>query len=218
MNMRTTRGLTVIGSALLLAAAAQGRAQSADKFYLDLNLGAAVPQNTEIRSSPLGNNGNVQYDAGVRGVVGLGYHFTSSFTGELETGVIWNNVHSIRGNVLSSVNASADLYQIPLLADFIYTPFRGDFTPYAGVGVGGAMSYFDSSDVPLFGARFTDEDFSFAYQAEVGFKYSISPDIDLGLEYKFLGTTDHSWSDRGITFKTDGTMTHAILATLTWKF
>lgn len=201
-----------------MATATQSRAQSADKLYLDLNLGAAIPQSTEIRSSPMGNNGNVQYDTGVRGVVGLGYNFTPSFAGELETGVVWNNIHSIHGNNLSSANSSAELYQFPLLADFIYTPWHDDFVPYVGVGIGGAMSYFNSSNVPLFGPRFTDEDFTFEYQAELGFRYSIGPNVDIGLEYKFLGTTDHSWSDRGINFNTDGTMTHSVLATLTWKF
>lgn len=216
-NMKTSRGLTIIGGALLLATV-QSRAQSADKLYLDLDLGAAVPQSTEIRVSPLGNNGNVQYDAGVRGGVTLGYNFSPSFAAELETGVIWNSIRSIRGNVVSTTSSGADLYQIPLLANFIYKPFHGAFTPYIGVGAGGESGIFESSNVPLFGSEFHDEDFTFAYQAEAGFKYSISPGVELGLGYKFLGTTDHSWSDHGVNFKTDGTMTHAVMVTLGWQF
>jgi len=215
--MKTSRGLTIIGGALLMAAA-QSRAQSADKFYFDLNAGPAIPQSTGIRVSPFGNNGDVKYNVGFRGDLDFGYNFTPDFAGELESGVIWNGIHSIRGNTLTGSNSRADLFQVPLLANFIYKPMHKAFQPYFGIGVGGEAALFDSANVPLFGSKFTDTDFTFACQAEVGFKYYINSSMELGLAYKFLGTTDHSWSDNGITFKTDGTMTHSVMATFGWKF
>jgi len=42
--------------------------------------------------------------------------------------------------------------------------------------------------------------------------------MDLGVAYKFVGTADHNWHNNNITLKTDGTMTHTILATFTWRF
>ncbi len=199
-------------------AAAQSGAQSVDKYYFDLDVGAAVPQNTGIRVSPLGNDGNVKYNTGFRGDLNFGYNFTPHFAAELESGVIWNGIHSIRDNTLTGSDSRADLFQFPALANFIYKPMHGAFQPYLGVGVGGEAAFFDSANVPLFGSKFTDTDFTFAYQAKAGFKYEISSSIELGIAYKFLGTSGHNWSDNGVTFKTDGTITHALEATFTWQF
>ena len=88
------------------------------------------------------------------------------------------------------------------------------------------VGIFDSSKVtglfnsafPVSRTDFNSTDYTFAYQAELGFKYSLSKYIDLGLAYKFVGTTDHSWTDNNTNLKTDGTMTHAIIATVTWRF
>src|SRR6185437_8762929 len=120
--MSKSRRLTIAGSALLMVTITQSRAQSADKLYLDVGVGPTIAQDADIRISPLGNNGKVQFDPGVRGGIAVGYNFTSSFAGELETGVIWDGVHSINGNVLSSSGATADIYQFPVLANFIYKP------------------------------------------------------------------------------------------------
>lgn len=216
-TMKTSIGLTVVGTSLLLAA--QSRGQSADKFYLDVNVGGAIPQNSKIQVSPFGNSGDVAFDAGVRGGLALGYHITPSFAAQLESGIVWNNVHSIHGNTISSFpGASAEIYEVPMLADFIYKPLHGAFQPYIGAGVGGAATIFDSSNLPLYGSSFSDTDFTFAYQAQAGFKYAVNSNVELGIAYEFLGTLDHHWSDHGVTFKTDGTMTHAIMATLTWRF
>ena len=99
---------------------------------------------------------------------------------------------------------------------------KGGWTPYVGAGVGGAATYLTAQNVPLFGfgchTSYSSTDFTFAYQATAGLKYAISENIELGIAYKFTGTTDHNWSDNGVTFKTDGTVTHAVLASLTWKF
>ena len=57
-------------------------------------------------------------------------------------------------------------------------------------------------------------DFTFGYQGSLGLKYAISENCDLGIAYKFLGTSDH---DMG-RFGTDGTLTHSLLATLTFRF
>jgi hypothetical protein len=46
----------------------------------------------------------------------------------------------------------------------------------------------------------------------------VNETMEMGIAYKFIGTTDHSWSANNVNFDTDGTMTHAILANFTWKF
>lgn len=219
--MKSPRKIATVGTTLLVAATAHSEAQAADKLYLDINAGPAITQDTTVQQSPFGNTGKIQFDTGLRAGLAIGYKVTPSFAAELETGVIWNGVHSIQNNTLSTLGASADLYQIPVLADVIYEPLHGSFQPYVGAGLGGVAGIFDSSNIPLFappGASYSATDWTFAYQLEAGFKYAVSEKVELGLAYKFLATTDHSWTDSGVTFKTDGTMTHAILATFTWRF
>ncbi len=226
--MKESCKITLAGISLVLAAAhthAQCTNQcasvselSVSRLYLGADIGAAFQQDDSIRSSAFGNSGKVDYDAGLRAGVHLGYNWLPCFATELETGVIYNDINSINGNVFSNFGASGALYEIPLLVNFIYKPLHGRFQPYVGAGCGGAVTIFDSSAAPLFGSNFNDSDFAFAYQGEVGFKYSVSRHVQLGLAYQFLGTTDHSWSDHGVPFKTDGIMTHSIVATFDWRF
>ncbi len=205
-----------------MLAAVGASAQAADHYYLDVDMGAAFQPDANIQVSMFGNDGKVQFDTGFRGNVRLGYNFCEHFAAELESGVVWNpvvNFHSAAGdNEASALGYNADLYQIPILVNAIYRPFHGAFKPYLGVGVGGVAGHFDSSNIPLYAPNFSDTDFTFAYQGEAGVKYSIGHRTELGVAYEFLGTTDHNWSQNGYVLKTDGTMTHAVMATLTVRF
>lgn len=189
-----------------------------NKMYVTVDAGPAWQQNLNTK-----NSGEVKFQAGFRGDVIFGYNFCSAFAAEFETGVIDNSVNSIAGNSLSSFSGSADVYEIPILVNAIYrVPLKGALTPYVGVGVGGTATYLDVQNVPLFGfsshSSYQATDFTFAYQATLGLKYAVSKNFDLGIAYKFIGTTDHNWSDNNVSFNTDGTLTHAVLASLTWKF
>lgn len=236
MKRTTQRSLLLAGAACLatpaiLNAAAAGTNSvptssstfSADKFYLDVDAGGSIIPDVDIQSATGGAAGKVVFDTGFRLAVGVGYNVCSSASLELETGVIWNPIHSVAGNALTDFNSSAGLYQVPLLLNAVYRPHvKCPLKPYVGLGIGGVAGVFDSSNIPLFGSpaspNLSDTDFTFAYQATVGVKYAVSQHAELGVAYKFLGTTDHDWSDNGVTLKTDGTMTHTILASFTWRF
>jgi len=215
--MKHTIRLALSGTAVLLAASG---AQAADKIYLEVAAGPAFQQDTSVKTGPFGTGGNVRFDTGTRAGLTLGYQLTQDFAAELETGVIWNSVNSIQGNSLSAFGARADVYEIPFLLNLVYKPWHGSFVPYVGLGAGGAATLFDSANIPPFGpnASYSDTDFTFAYQATVGCNYVLCKHMELGLAYKFMGTTDHKWSDQNITFKTDGNLTHAVMATVTWRF
>lgn len=212
MIMRTPIFLGVAGSTLLIAAVNTG-AQD-DKWYLDADGGAAIQQDVNVKNG----GGKTVFDTGFRTGLALGYNFCDSLAAQLETGVIGNSINSISGTSLSAVGASAETYEIPMLADVIYKiPTRSGFTPYFGVGAGGAATMLRSSNVPL-GFPASDTDFTFACQGLAGLKYAIGKNMEVGVAYKFIATTDHSWSQGGVTFRTDGTMTHSMVATFTWKF
>ena len=225
--MKKTLLFTTAGTCLLLAgqAGAQTNQTSAlvapppaGKMYVTVDAGAAWQQNINTKG-----NGELSFDTGFRGDVIFGYNFCKNFAAELETGVIYSPINSIAGNSLSSFGASADIYEIPILVNAIYRmPLKGGWTPYVGAGVGGAATYLTAQNVPLFGfgshTSYSSMDFTFAYQANAGLKYAVSENVELGIAYKFIGTTDHNWSDNSVSFKTDGTITHAVLASFTWKF
>ena len=209
------------GTSMVLAAV-HGSAQSSDKFYLDVVAGPAWQQNDAIKVSSFGNSGHIEFDTGTRADLRLGYDLCPHFSAELESGFTWNAVHNIHtpfgDDESSALGYSADLYEVPMLVNLVYRPLRGAFQPYIGVGCGGAVGFFDSSNIPLYSSNFAATDWTFAYQGEAGFKYQASRHVEVGLAYEFLGTTDHSWSDSGYSLKTNGTKTHAVLATLSWRF
>ena len=219
--MKTTVFFAVAGIFSLGAAAQAGEPTS--KTYLGFDVGVALQQEVNARDNSGADAGKVKFDPGIRGDVVFGYNFCDSFAAELEVGVLANSISSISGNQLSDFGASADLYQIPLLVNAVYRlPLKGPLTAYVGVGVGGAATILQGNNVPLFNfnpnSSYSDVDYTFAYQAMAGLKYAINRNIDLGIAYKFIGTTDHQWTDNGVVFSSDGTMAHTILATFTWKF
>ena len=223
--VKPSRKLTTAGMALLLAGASS-YAQSASKLYVKANGGVAFQQDIALKTQINPVPGDMKFDTGFRAGAVLGYQLNRSFAAELESGIIQNNVNYIGVQTLSSYGANATLDEIPLLVNGVYTPAcKWHLKPYIGVGLGTVIGIFDSSRVT--GLYFTgpggtttyhSTDVTFAYQAEVGLNYMLGRHVTLGLAYKFMGTTDHSWQDNNTPLKTDGTMTHAIEATLTFRF
>ncbi|HEY4414999.1 MAG TPA: OmpW family outer membrane protein [Verrucomicrobiae bacterium] len=229
--MNNSYKLATVGATLLLAATG-GHAQSTGEstgdatghFYMNVDGGVAFQDNTEIRSGSINSSsGDLHFDTGFRVGLEAGYQFNNYFALELESGIIRNTINAIGLQQLSSVGADASLDQVPLLVNGIFTiPLKGPIKPYIGVGVGAMAGIFSSSGVPGSGPgsnpKYNDTDITFTYQAEAGIKYAICRRLELGLAYKFIGTTDHSWHDNNINMKTDGSLTHAIVASLTWQF
>jgi len=221
--MKNSHKTSIAGIAVLLAATTQIHAQSTNKWYVGADAGVALTQNLGITQSPFGYDGDVKFDTGVRGGLTLGYEIKPCLSVELQAGLVENDVSAIHGNNLSA-GANASLYQIPVLVNAIYKPLHGAFQPYLGVGAGFEAGIFDisgitpASNVSLFAPSFNDSDLTFAYQAQAGFTYSLCSHCAVGVAYKFLGTTEHNWSSNGNQLKTDGILTHAIVASLTWKF
>jgi opacity protein-like surface antigen len=98
------------------------------------------------------------------------------------------------------------------MLDVFYTfPRSGRLQGYIGGGLGGVYGVFTGNGTGLLGFQ---TDFTFGYQAIAGVKYSLSERCDIGIGYKFLGTSDH---DLGGGISMDGTMTHSLLAAITIK-
>jgi OOP family OmpA-OmpF porin len=210
--MKNIYKATPIGAALLLAAANS----HANQLYLGVDGGGAFQQTISIRdNSGFNGGGNIKFNTGWRVDGDIGYGFNKYFSTELNAGLIYNQINSI-GN---QQGTSAHLDEVPILINGIFTWPLGKLKPYVGVGVGVAITTFDGSNItgtPT--GSYRDTDTTLAYQGEAGLRYSLTRHLDLGVEYKFVGTTDHKWSDNSIVLKTDGTMTHTILGTFTYRF
>jgi opacity protein-like surface antigen len=223
-KMNSSCGLAAAGATLFLGAS-HGQAQVADHLYFGVEGGAAFQQDTSILDNTGfgGSGGKISFAAGGHVGVDIGYRFSDYIAVELDPGVILNSITAVGSSddPLPS-GASANLDEIPILVNGIFTYPLGNFRPYAGVGFGAAIGVFESSNIPgsAFPPNFTydDTDVTFAYQFQLGCKYALSKNFDVGVAYKFLGTTDHSWTANNINLKTDGTATHILEATLTWRF
>ena len=173
---------------------------------------------------------------------GLGSELESAITSFL--GDIPNDSTPVNlQGTLAGKYAGADLYQIPIMVNGIYKfcP-HGKFRPYLGAGVGVVLSIFDVGAIsasadgqytvsPIEGESYgdsgsvsgqlwkggSDMDVVFGYQTMAGFNYDLTDRLAVGLNYKFLGTTDHDWNIGGLGLKAEGTFNHSILASINYK-
>jgi opacity protein-like surface antigen len=174
-----------------------------ETFFLGAGAGVALMQDLTLKNT---GGAKMSFDPGARFDVSLGYRLTKALNADFQTGFLYNSVDRIAGVSLSSAGASAEFYQIPLLVGLNYTlPIHGPIKGFLGADVGGVIGRFNVSSP---GGNLEHTDFTFGYQGTAGIKYEFNDQMDLGLAYKFLGTTDHSF---GSGIKSDGTMAHCIM-------
>ncbi len=208
-NITQKRLFTATAAVALFGTAWNIHAQEpAGKAYMRLDAGVALQQDLTIKDS---GGAKISYDTGFRFDVIGGGRFNESWSAEVEVGLIHNSVKTIGGVPLSSTGDSLDHYQIPMMVNVVYKlPFRGRFSAQVRAGIGGVYSLFWGGNIFN-----SSTDLTFGYQGMLGVNYAITKRWDLGLAYKFLGTTDH---DLGFGGKTDGTRSHALLAAATLNF
>jgi len=156
----------------------------------------------------------VSFDPGVRLDLRVGGNFTNRFGLDVDLGLIYNQM---KVNPLSMESGTLDFYQIPMMLEVTYNlPHFGGFSAYLGGGIGAVYGIFTGSGTGLLGF---DSDLTFGYQAIAGLKYALSERWEIGVVYRFLGTTEHELdSGFGSVVKMDGTLTHSLLATISFKF
>ena len=182
--------------------------QVPSRGFLTFEGGVALTQDTIIHDSE--GSTKFSFDTGLRFDLKGGAIFSSGWGFDLDLGVIYA---PLKGNPLSTDVGNLDLYEIPMMVDILYTfPHSGRLRGYIGGGIGGVYGIFTGNGTSLFG--FTS-DLTFGYQGIAGIKYALSARCDIGVTYKFLGTTGH---DLGSGVSMDGTLTHSFMAALTIKF
>ncbi len=208
-----------IAGILIWAGAYAALADKASPLYVHGDVGAAFVNSTATSGALIINGlfvprAPLHFNTGVRGDLALGWRFNDSWAAEIEAGVIHNAIPEANG----------DMYQIPTLLNAIYEiPLKHSLRPCLGAGVGAAVTRlngnFFQNQIPPVALPIHDSDVTFGFQATAGVKYEITSSIVIDLEYKFFGTTDHSWhSSSGSTLESDGIYSNSVLASFTWKF
>ncbi len=199
------------------------------KSYFGFDAGPSWVQSEQLKDV---DDKKAHFSTGVRADLMWGVMMNQNIGLQLQTGVIWNRMSRV-GTITTNPPpppppppptesgeayefGHGDLYQIPLLLNVVYkfSPEKA-FSPYIGAGAGGELSLFDAT-FPT--ARLKDTDITFAYQAFAGVRYRLSDRANIGLGYKFLGTTDQDWKDNGLRVRLDHLFTHAVVAAFTVHF
>ena len=198
MNTLKSNILTLAMAGALMCVASNLLAQDEPgRWYLGLDAGLALQQDITLENT---GGGRLSFDPGFRLDLSGGVHLSQSWKAEVEVGFIYNSVDA----------RNLEYFQVPIMVNGIYTlPLHGRISAYAGAGLGGVSGVLLNDN--LFGS---EDSFTFGYQAILGVKYALNDDLDLGLSYKFLGTIEHDLGPATV----DGTMSHSVLAAVTFKF
>src|SRR5438128_7939009 len=212
--------------ALFAAGAAAGispalraeEASRANKWFVGADVGLALQQDVDVKEA-LGtpvSGAKIEFDPGVRFDVVGGYHFTDQLSVTLEAGYTFNSLKSIAGTTLSGSGGDIDFNQFPILANVSYTfPLEARIKPFIGAGLGGVFGVADFSGTAAgLPSGDTQSAVSFGYQGFAGARYEINDRMEVGLLYKFLGTTDQEFDD----FKIEGTRTHTLGVSFLYRF
>lgn len=159
-------------------------------FWFDGGVSFVQDLNTMVADT----SGKLQFDPGARVTLGVGYMLYSSPSIEssvqFETGVIYNSLKRLREPDFDpelTSHIEGDYYQVPLLADIIYTFNLGPrLAPYIGVGGGGVWSRLDVKNIDGFEVDSTDDSFDPAVQGIAGLRIRLDPRTEIGFGYKFL--------------------------------
>ena len=177
--------------------------------YISFDGGVSRTQGTTVNDGA-GNSTRVAFDAGLRFDLRLGLSSLKGLRGEIDVGVLYN---ALKTNPLTSTGGKLELYQVPIMLDLGYA-FRviGPLSVYFGGGIGAVYGVLNGDGTSLIGVS---SDLTFGYQGFGGISYALSDRLDIGVAYKFLGTSSHDW---GSGIQMDGTRTHALMAAITMKF
>jgi opacity protein-like surface antigen len=221
---------------LLCLSASLARAQSGWYLpagagpYFNMDIGPTVFQNGTLKGYTLAEgplfsaqNQKVSYNVGVSVDGSFGWDFNKYIGLGLESGYIWGSINNIPG-----YNASGStIANVPFLGNLTLScPIpHTNIVPYIGGGVGGAESIFDAHAFSDQGqhqiAYGSEDDTVFAYEAFAGVRFMLTPNIALGLGYKYFATGNPTFSyppapNLNIAFS--GVRTHSVMFTLTCIF
>lgn len=189
-------------------------AEQAGNGYFNFDMGGVLQQDLIIRSA----GQSLPIDPGFGGNFSFGYNFTDALAAEFQTGFNESGIDTSSSQAAVFSGFSADMYQIPVMGNVIFrVPIPGGLTPYVGAGYGGVSTTLETWHR---GYYRSDSDFTPAYQVLAGVKVTLNHHTEVGVGYRFLATTAHTWfADSPTLYTATGpTFAHYITATITVSF
>ena len=124
---------------------------------------------------------------------------------------------------LGTFGGSTNAYAVMTNVIYDFT-FGWPLTPHIGAGVG-AVNIHEGLHNSVYGSIVNDDSWQFGYQAIAGVRYSITPYLDLDVDYRYLAATSATFTVAspgaakafGSSFKSDYS-SHNIVASLSVKF
>jgi outer membrane protein OmpA-like peptidoglycan-associated protein len=158
-------------------------------FYVGIFGGAIFPLHSSIDGPNVPSGSRADWNTGFVAGGTIGYIIGNGFRTELEGAYRHSSIDRLYG----TSGADGRITNISAMANVIYDINTGTFiTPYLGVGVG--MSYAQVRANPAAGAVpqvfFSDHDVVLAYQGIAGLSFQVTPEIALGVDYRFFGTME----------------------------
>jgi opacity protein-like surface antigen len=207
--------LAVIGGLAILAVCgttAKGDDGSTG-WYLSsdagMNMMPGIRGGQQTAAARAAEDPDVRLNPGLRWGLEGGYRFSLApkltLGAELESGILWNSLSSIRSGSGESAT-SGDLYQIPILANAVFNYHIDKWVPYVGVGGG-----LDGVELNKNG---THTDFGPAMQGMAGVRYQLTEKTELGLGYKYLD----AFSEKLNGFRASSVQSHAFSLSFTFHF
>lgn len=187
----------VLLASLAWLPSSRAQESEAGRFYVHLDLGPSFAEDTGVTEF-LGpaQGAEVEFETGVRLDLAGGYRVTDWFGVEMETGFASMFVDHISGVGSVDVNNSS-FTTVPLLVNVVFqVPNPSRLVPFAGGGVGGALSMFYADDITNYNTFFvdgSDSDAVFAFQGFAGLRFQINDAMSAGLVYKYFYTDAASW-------------------------
>jgi opacity protein-like surface antigen len=221
-----------------------------DRLYVGTDVGVSIVPDIKTReiaptAGTVGLSGlEIDMDAGVDWSIELGLRLSDSLAVELQSGYVFNRVNRVSSGTFTSiapdpvVGGSGHFGQVPILANAIWeiplTPGEsgvGSLKLQLGAGVG-AVNIQGSLDAEGGGAvtglamSADGSGWAFGYQGTVALLWSLTTDIDIGIRYRFMGTTGVDLGpiseSSGVlatgNLETDAVFTNAIQASLSIRF
>jgi opacity protein-like surface antigen len=150
-------------------------------FYAGGAVGVNILTDSDVEGG--GTTTSVDFDTGYAGLGAVGYGFGNGLRLEGEIGYRDNDADDIG-------SAKAWDFMGNLLYEF---PSKGKFRPYIGAGIGAVRTEFEDGLVAG-GNIIDDNDVVFGYQGIAGVAVALHERIDLTLDYRYLGTSDSTFS------------------------
>ena len=204
----------LLAAALLCSASVAALAQQTSGTYIGLGGGMNFARDADISGPGIGTN--AEFDDGWVGVGSIGYGFGNGLRLELEVGYRENDIELLQGQTGATGSVNVWSGMLNLLYDI---PTGTGFTPYLGVGGGYARVKADGARPITTGlVDIDDTDDVFAYQGILGVAYGITPNLKLGLDYRYFATQDPEFSASNGASVDSEYSAHTVLIALRWEF